>query len=1039
MREKLWAGLFCGILCGQLVYGQGTSGTIAGTVKDASAAVISGVAVTIKNVDTGMTRTVSTDDQGRYHAPNLLPGNYELDAQTTGFRGEKRTGITLSVGQQAAIDFTLTVGTVAEQVTVTGEAPLVETTNATLTGLVDDKTIRDLPLNGRSFDELVLLQVGTILSRRFTDSGFLGGGQKISISGARPQANSFWLDGADVNDSRNTMPGSAAGVLLGVDTVREFRVLTNSYSAEYGRSAGGAIVAVTRSGTNELHGSAFEFLRNSALDARNFFDPGAPPPFKRNQFGFTTGGPIQKDKTFFFGSYEGYRQRLGQTYLANVPSLLTRQGCLPTAGAQETGCPAGFRNVGVAPGVQAWLGVYPLPNGRDFGDGTAEYSHSASLNVDENYMVVRGDHSFSSNHSLFGRYTLDSADKNTPQNLPMQSQVYHNRSQYAVVEWSSILSPTTLNSLRAAYNRTYLQSATVYDGFPSGLGLVPGVPFSNGGLLEVSSLESVGNQRDPQWNAYNLFQWSDDVTLSRGSHSLKTGLIAERLRFNLNAANSDGGNYRFTGGLLSFLQGRPGQFIAMMPGASRYRAMRQSLFGFYFQDEYRVRPRLTLNLGLREEFMTSPSEVNGRLANLINVMADWPKIGNPLFDTFKRNLSPRFGFAWDSLGNGKMVLRGGFGAFYDQPFPTYWKSPSYSGGPPFTALAQLDNPPFPNGFAAIDPKRPTYGDIRPFIYTGTPYSMQYNFTIQSQITADTAITFGYAGSQGRKFVETGNVNIKNPTILPDGRQFFPANALRRNPIWGDVRAERTDANSNYNAMVLKVDRRFRAGLQLGGSYTFAKIMSDAETVFGADGISGEHQVMDPFNVRLDRAPASFSETHSLSINYSYSLPFSVQRPVGKLVNGWQVSGITKVSSGAPFPARSQCCSGNGSQGSVIIERPNLLPGMSNHPVLGGPDRYFDTGSFANAETGFYGNLGRNTLVGPGLVDFNFSLVKNTALTEKLNLQFRAEFFNLFNRANFSTPQNLVFDSRGRLQGSAGRIRSTDTSSRQIQFALKLVF
>lgn len=1032
MRKKLLLFLLSGIVSVPFLYGQTTTGTISGTVKDASAAVISGVTVTVKNVDTGMTRAVSSDDQGRYHAPNLPPGNYELQAQTAGFRGEKRTGITLSVGQEAVIDFTLSVGAVAEQVTVTGEAPLVETTNATLTGLVDDKTIRDLPLNGRSFDELVLLQVGAILDRRLADASILGGGTKISISGNRAQTNSFWLDGTDVNDFRNTMPGSAAGVLLGVDTVREFRVLTNSYTADYGRSLGGTIIAVTRSGTNELHGSAFEFLRNSILDARNFFDVGsAPPPFKRNQFGGTLGGPIRKDKTFFFGSYEGFRQRLGETLVANVPSASAHQGIVPVRGSPVS--------VGVAPGVQPWLDIYPLPNGRDFGDGTAELFHSASLNINEDYFVVRADHNFSSSQTFFSRFTFDNADKNTPQPMPFQADVYHSRAQYLMAELDSVLSPTMLNSFRTAYNRTFLTDATAYQAFPSGLTFVPGVPFANGGLLQVNGLDNVGNQRNPQWNAYNLFQWSDDVTLTRGSHTLKTGLIVERIRLNLNAANGDAGTYRITTGVMGLLQGNANQFIAMLPGATRYRALRQSLLGFYMQDEYRIRPRLTFTLGLREEFMTSPTEVNGHLANLIDVMASWPKVGNPLFDTHKLNLAPRFGFAWDSLGNGKMVLRGGFGMFYDQPYATYWKSPSYSGGPPYTELAQLNFPTFPNGYAAIDFNNPTFGDIRPFVYSGTPYSMQFNFNIQSQIAADTALTVGYAGTLGRKLVETGNLNIKVPVILPDGREFYPTNAPLRNTKWGSVRAGQTNANSDYNSLVVKLDRRFRAGLQLGGSYTFSKAMSITETVFGADGINTENQVMDPYNPGLDRAPASFSESHNFSVNYSYTLPITAQGAAGKILNGWQVSGVTRVSSGAPFTAGALCCSGNGSTGSVIIERPDLLPGKSANPVLGGPDRYFDATVFVPSQRGFYGSVGRDTLIGPGLVNFNFSLLKSTAIRERMNLQFRAEFFNLFNRANFSTPQNQIFDQNGRLQGSAGRIRNTDTSARQIQFALKLVF
>src|SRR6266699_4021978 len=354
MSRYLLALLIGVILSGPMVAAQVTTGTISGVVQDSSGAVIPGVSVTIKNVDTGITRSVTTGEGGRYVAPDLSLGNYEVEAQLPGFQTEVRSGITLTVGRSAVVNFALKVGQLSDKVTITGEAPLVELNTATLSSLVDERTIRDLPLNGRSYDKLALLQPGTVImgAGQGGPAFDYGTGQRFSVTGSRPYANSFMLDGTDINDHANATPGGAAGTNLGVDGIREFQIITNAASAEYGRSTGGVISAVTRSGTNNVHGSAFEFLRNSALDTPGYFDHGVVPPFRRNQFGGSLGGPIQKDKTFFFGTYEGLRQSLGTTRTGIVPTQLARQGILPN------------QTVQVASSVKPYLALYPLPNGQ---------------------------------------------------------------------------------------------------------------------------------------------------------------------------------------------------------------------------------------------------------------------------------------------------------------------------------------------------------------------------------------------------------------------------------------------------------------------------------------------------------------------------------------------------------------------------------------------------------------------------------------------------------------------------------------------------
>jgi len=1023
------------ILCGQIVLAQVTTARISGTARDETTAVLPGATVTVKNLDRGITRVVITDDEGRYHVPNLALGNYELQVELPGFQIAIRSGLKLTLGREAIVDFTLQVGEITDRVVVTGEATLVELTSSAISGLVDDKKIRDLPLNGRSFEQLTRLQLGVILGKRHTSRGFSGGFTPVmSIAGARPQQSSFLLDGTDVNDYRNVSPGGAAGVFMGVETVREFKVLTNSYSAEYGRAAGGVISVVTKSGTNEFHGNLFAFHRNSALDARNFFDRDPsrpevrsdPPGFKRNQFGFTAGGPIKENQSFFFGSYEGLRERLGVTQTGNVP--LRDASDLDTIRFTDDGT-----TITAVPEVRPYLVLYPLPNGRDFGDGTAEFISATSESADEDYMVIKIDHNFSDNHSFFARYTFDDSEKAEPEALPAFSSLSNSRRQYVTVEEQSVLSPTLLNVFRLGFNRTFDEELSVTHDVPAELDWVPGVSLLTGGELDVDSLETLGQGRRPRWAAYNLYEWTDALGYTRGRNSVKAGLNIKMMRLNSDSSTETGGTYNF-GSLSDFLDGTAAEtFFVQIPGFTQHRNWRQWFYGFYVQDDLTLRPNLTLNLGLRVEFMTSPNDGSGRCANVSNVMMDTTRVGCPLFETSKDNFMPRFGFAWDPSGQGKMAIRGGFGLFYDQPFPTYWASPGRD-QPPFTLRAGLEDPSFPDAFEQIDPDNPEAGNIRSLNYTGTTYAMQYTLTVQRQIASDTVVVLGYAGSQGRKLFRTGQMNIPIPEII-DGRKFFPKDSEKRNPNWLRLRIQHTDANSNYNALLASVNKRFSRGFQFQGSYTLSKVMSHAETVRGADFASGNVETMDPYDLGRDRSLAEFDTRQNFVFNYTYELPGNnLQGIGGKIMGGWQTSGILSLASGAPFTANSRR-SNTGER-----KRPDLAAGASNNPVLGGPDQYFDPLAFEAPGRGFYGNLGRNTLIDPGVATFDFSLIKNIYLPgESSQVQFRTEFFNLFNRANFQTPEFEVFDRGGDRPGAAGNIDETTTTSRQIQFALKIIF
>jgi hypothetical protein len=1066
--------LFTGLAVGQ------TAGTISGVVQDATGAVIPGVSVTVRNVDTGITRMLITDEQGRYRGPNLPPGAYEVEAMLAGFQTEIRRGINLTVGQEAVVNFGLQVGQVADQIEVTEEAAAVEVNNATISGLVNQDTIRDMPLNGRSFTDLIPLQAGTVLARNNTTTSALGGGAKISISGSRPLTNNFLLDGTDINDPRGAVPGGATGMSLGVDTVREFRVLTNSYSAEYGRSSGGVLTAVTRSGTNQFHGTVFEFLRNAKLDAAKWEDNKfgrEKPPFKRNQFGFTVGGPIVKDQTFFFGGYEGLRDRLGGTTTSFVPNALARQGILPANGAVGAPPTCPYQTIStnpltcaIAPGVKEWLDLYPLPNGRDLGNGTGEYSFVTSQPTNEDYFTARIDHSFSSGQSIFGRYTRDKSSVTVPGALPILRSPITAENQYLTVQADSVFSATFLNTFRFGMNKSEPLEVYIAD-IPSHLTFVPGQPFNNnGGQLTVNGIAGIGNYLDPRGQQYTLLEWSDDLTLVLGAHSLKFGGIFKNMKNYQAAVTAGGGQYTINGGLFDMLRGVSSSLNFQWPTTTSNRDWRQNLFGAYIQDDFKITRNLTLNLGLREEFITSPKETKGQCANVPDVMLNAPVVGCPLFKSERSNWAPRVGFAWDTTNNSKLVLRGGYGIFYDQPFPTYWQVPG-RGNPPFVVQANITNAAFPNAASGLDFTRPPTQrvQLRTLKYTGTPYVMQYNFNIQSQLLSGTALTVGYLGSQSRKLIISRPVNVNQWVFLPDGRKCFPSSTAGtpcpgpqpgvRNPTWSNVTQASTEGSASYNALVTSVTQTLRNGLRMGVAYTYAKTLSLSDTVFGAD-FTGDASggLTDGYNAKMDRGLSGYGLKHSLTINYTYDLPFRRTGAVGKVIGGWQMSGIIKTQSGIPFGVTTAFNPGDGlAQGGIAggpAYRPDLVAGRSNNPIsgvstgcgsvgagtpVGTPDLWFDPCAFSNPAFGVFGNLGRHTLIGPVFNNVDFSLLKSTDFAENKSIQFRAEFFNIFNHANFANPAPLVFDARGNRVPTAGLITSTVGIARTIQFGLKLVF
>ena len=866
--KRLWILLLVSILVAPYSYGQSAAGTLSGTVRDETGALIPGVSVTITNTDTGLTRAAVTDDQGRYRAVALSLGLYEVKAELVGFQTSLRQGITLTVATETVVHLTLSIGELTSEVVVQGEAPLVNTKSATLGALVDAKKIRDLPLNGRSYDQLALLQPGVVMAKRQVGGGITGGHStfKLSIAGSRPNENAFLLDGTDVTDYRGGTPGSVAGQSLGTEAIREFRVLTNNYSAEYGRASGGVVTTVSRSGTNAFHGSLFEFHRNDNLDARNFFDPADQPEFKRNQFGFAVGGPIIQNQTFFFVNYEGLRERLGISQRATVPGEDLRAGP-------------------VAAEIKPYLDLYPPVNtGVIFGDGTGHHVFGASQPTDEDYVTGRIDHSFSDNHTVFGRYTLTDSEVVEPLEYPFTTEPSEGRNQYVTLENKNILSPRWLNTFRVGFARTFVIEDILVEGVPEALDWVPGHPLFVSSALDVRGLDEIGLPRIPRWFAFNQYEFSDDINYTQGRHSLKFGFVGKRIQLNSDATNRGGGEFEFKS-VNDFLTNDPDEFIASLPGLGRHRNWRQSSFGFYLQDDLEVAPNLAVNLGVRWEFTTSPNEVNGKAAKLPDPTQDETIQGNPLFETSKATIAPRVGLAWDPSGDGKMALRAGFGIFFDQPYAKYWFSPGRA-APPFFKVGTMDSGfTFPDAWDELLSRAEAGVSTEETFQTvkeeqATAYSMQFNLTLQREVLPDTVVSLGYAGNLGRKAIRAGNTNTSIPEICPaapecaaagrpDGSKFFTDRADRLNEFWGKIRLQTTDANSTYHGLQAALNKRFSNRLQLQGSYTLSKAMSIQDNISGGEFV-GSNLVMDVFDPGLDWAPAAYDTRHNFVFNYTYA-------------------------------------------------------------------------------------------------------------------------------------------------------------------------
>jgi outer membrane receptor protein involved in Fe transport len=1063
--------------------------TLSGVISDSSGAGIPNAKVVIKSLTTGVTRDVSTDSDGYYTAPNLLPGPYEITVAAPGFSTTVQKELMLTVGATQAFNVALHVGAVNEKIEVTTAPPTVELASSTISGNIDATTVRELPLNGRDWTTLATLQAGVDSvpvqqpNQGTAPKGNRGYGNQMTISGTRPQQNNYRLDGISINDYSNGAPGSVAGLNLGVDAVAEFSVLTSNYSAEYGRTSGGVINAITKSGTNQFHGGLFEFLRNSALDARNFFDGPTVPPFKRNQFGGFAGGPIHKDKTFIFGSYEGLRQSLTGTTPLNIPSATARTGAL----CAVPDCSSFTPNPQIATnGVQNYLlKFWPAPKASDpvcnagtcvvggVGDTALESVQSASV-AREDFWTARVDHKISSKDSLFGTYMFDDAVTHSPD--PLNTWVVGNlsRRQAVILEENHIFSPGLVNTVRLGFSRV---SAIVNSGIsvinPAAKDTSLGIYSTHPQVapqVNIGGIQGAGGglASDPtyhyHWNSYQVY---DDAFWTHGLHSFKFGFAAERMQDNVLADLQPTGLFSF-GSLLTFFQNAPTSAIATIPGALTERGIRETLFGAYVQDDWRVRPRLTVNLGLRYEMTTVPTEVQGKLSNTQTMTSPTIFTGSPYFQNpTLKNFEPRVGLAWDPFGNGKTSVRAAFGFFDVVPLPAAFSlaidqsAPFYKF---FTTTPPAGCNPFPTCVGDLNNNASSATLQTAFVQYNPArnYVMIWSLNVQRDVSRNTSIMVGYVGNRGVHMLNREDdinsvipVRVGQNLVMPSGsvppctEATLATGGCRVNPNFGDIRGIYWTGDAFYDALEAEVTEKIGARFRLQASYTWGKAIDTGSATVIGDPF--QNSISSPyfFCKQCRRSLSDFNIAQSFSAHAIWVLP-SLKNwgfAGSEILGGWELGTIITAQTGVPFtPIITGDILGLNSADPWAF--PNRVAGCNpvNANFKASPTGlpiYYNPQCFAYPPARVFGNVGRNSLVGPKLVNVDFSVYKNFPLrkiSETFNVQFRAELFNVLNHANFAPPINNVAILDGSGSGfvtNAGLLDRTTTTSRQVQFGLKI--
>ena len=1002
--------LMLGIIFSVPTLAQVAGGTLMGTVSDTVGAGIPQAKLVIKNVATGVERSVTTNADGFYTTVNLLPGSYQIAISATGFNSETRHGVTMTVGSQITIDITLRVGTISNKVEVTAQVPDVQLTSSDISAVVTANTVRELPLNGRSWTDLAALQPGvsTIQTQPSfatgSDRGNRGFGQQLTISGARPQQNNYRLAGVSLNSYANGAPGSVLGGNLGVDAIQEFSVLTSNYSAEYGKTSGGVVNAITRSGTNQFHGSGYEFLRNSALDAKNYFETAGAKKanFIRNQFGGDIGGPIVPNRTFFFFDYEGIRQSKGIANLNTVPSPEARLGNIHDANGKLT-------PVTVDPEVAKYLALYPVPLPTDCAPNadTCATVFSGKQIVNENYLTTRIDHKFSENDGLFGTYLYDKTPYNSPDPFGNVGLSTLTSRQIVAVEETHNFTPTFVNAVRFGYNHERVDNdASVTALNPvagdTSLGAFAGrnaaVVNVNGVLSQMTG--GVGGLPTYlyRWNSYQLY---DDAFWTRGKHSIKFGGAFERMQLQVTALTDPNGIWFFND-LQKFLTNNPKKFQGGVASSLTPRNLRQSLIGGYIQDDWRWKSNLTLNLGLRYEMTTVPTETNGKIANLRNLGDPLPVCatmvtgscsgtGPFFYNPTYHNFEPRVGFAWDPLKTGKLAVRGGIGLFDVLPLPYQFILLTTQAAPFFqytslnagatnsncTPGTTLTFPLVADCLISANKLRSTYVESHPH----RNYVTQWNLNLQYQLTPSLAAMVAYVGSRGvhQPFrVDEANLVLpqKNPSGYPgylwpkvdiqgnvwspqcnatdpnaptdDPNLCAPPNPI--NQAFGSIRGMFYEGRSYFNALEFQLAKRMSHGFQVQGTFTWGKTMDTSSATVAGDAFGNSISSLDFFDMKLNRGLADYNAGRTVVINGTWDLPSpkTWKGPAHWLADGWELGLIFTASDGVPFtPTWGTGGDPAGTLSSDDFAYTNRLsgPGCGSATHPGNPTNYVNVNCF----------------------------------------------------------------------------------------------
>ena len=1078
-RRRLARALFLAALTTAAAHAQVVGGTITGIITDPTGAALPNAAVRIHNDDTGTERRLTTDSTGRYAAPSVSVGSYTVEVLTDGFAPQRRTGIRLAVGQSTELDLQLAVAASTEQVTVVDTPPSVNLSTQEISGLVNERQVKELPLNGRSYDQLITLNPATV-NYTAQRSGSVGTsnssvGNMFSVSGRRPQDNLYLLNGVEYTGASliNVTPGGTSGQLLGVDAVREFNVLSDTYGANYGKRQGAQISIVTASGTNQIHGSAYEFLRNSFFDARNYFDQSRIPNFQRNNYGGALGGPIRHDKLFLFGNYEGYRQNLGITDVTLVPDNNARAGLLPNAAGVPTPTPVG-------PSIAALLNLWPVANGPELTNskglptGIALAYSNPTQHIREDFGTARFDANLTANDLLFAVYTADDSTAHTPTQNPLSLIDEALREQVASVQEQHVFSARLLNTARVGFSRASFfflgsvptdvaaSSGTFLPGHPIGAIVIAGSTASNGSSQITGAGANVGSN-----NAItrNLFTFDDHIFYTIGRHQIEAGGWLQRLQSNDNLAQNQYGQASFAT-LASFLAGTVKTFtVVPSPTILNWR----STFGAgYLSDTWKATPRLELTGGIRVESTNGFNEAHnhagiyGFTGSVINTA---PTTGSAALPTNRARFlpEPRVGLAWDVAGNGKTSVRASFGLHHSLLDNLDYRLDQAA---PFNTTLSYSNVPVANPTGGT-PGLVSPSNVQPDL--ATPTVLAWTLKVERQLTPSTSLTLAYVGSHGYHQIlsedqnEPASLICANncPDGIANGRIFYPT-TQKANPALANTTSWTSGGSSNYNGLEVDLRRSLARGLQVRANYTFSKNLDNGTAWNTSVSANTPAFVSYPANPALDYGPAATDVRHLAALNGSYDLPFghdhhllaSSNTVVDRAVSGWTLATIATLQTGLPFsPQLGYNPTGSGDTRNPV--RPDRNPAFTGSIYTHGSTaqrvtQFFNPNAFLAPAYGTVGNLGRDTLTGPALADWDLSLLKSTQITERTRLQFRAEVFNLLNHTNLLTPSPVVF-SAGPTQGTptaqttaatpsptAGVITAAATS-RQIQLGLKLLF